>query len=136
MSELSTRDARSAIDVALKKAEEVGVPVTVAILDHSRDLLGFLRMDKALLGTIEVAQGKAYTARTVEMKTSDLGKLCQPGGPLYGFETSHRQPLIVFGGGVPVRRGGRVVGAVGISGGTVEQDEVIAEEVVAFLEAY
>jgi uncharacterized protein GlcG (DUF336 family) len=135
MSEISAAEAQSAIDVAIKKGREIGVPISIAVVDSGRNLIAFMRMDDALLGTIEAAQHKAYTARTVNMRTADLGPLVQPGGPLYAFERSHRTPFVVFGGGIPVRRNGKVIGAVGLSGGSPEQDDVVAEAVVAHLEA-
>lgn len=127
MSEITANQAQAAIEAAEAKAREVGIPISIAIVDSGRNLLAFKRMDDALLGTIEVAQAKAYTARTVNMKTSALAPLVQPGAPLYGLDYSHRQPLAAFPGGNPVSRQGRVIGAVGISGGTVEQDELIAD---------
>ncbi len=135
MSEISAAQAQSAVDAAISKGREIGVPISIAIVDSGRNLIAFMRMDDALLGTIEAAQHKAYTARTVNMRTADLGPLVQPGGPLYAFESSHRTPFVVFGGGIPVRRDGRVIGAVGISGGSPDQDDEIAEAVVAHLEA-
>ena len=89
-----------------------------------------MRMSGTPLGAIEVSQGKAYTSCSVEMKTADLAPHVLPGAPFYGFETSHRHPLVVFGGGVPVRRNGVVVGAVGVSGGSIEEDVSLAEAVV------
>ncbi len=135
MTDITAAQAQAAIEVAVRKGTEMGVPISIAVVDAGRDLVAFLRMDDALLGTIEIAQGKAYTARTVNMKTSDLGPLVQPGGPLYAMESSHRLPFVVFGGGIPVRRNGRVVGAVGVSGGSVEDDIAVAEVAVAKLEA-
>jgi uncharacterized protein GlcG (DUF336 family) len=134
MSEISAVEAQSAVDAAIKKGREIGVPLSIAVVDSGRNLIAFMRMDDALLGTIEAAQNKAYTSRTVNMRTADLGPLVQPGGPLYAFESSHRTPFVVFGGGIPVRRNGKVIGAVGISGGSPEQDDVVAEAVVAHLE--
>jgi uncharacterized protein GlcG (DUF336 family) len=115
------------------KAKEAGVPISVAVVDGGRNLIGFLRMDGALLGTIQVAQAKAYTSRTVNMDTEVLGPLVQPGGPLYGMDSAHNPPLLVFGGGKPIKVGDEIVGAVGISGGTVEQDIAIAQGVIAGL---
>jgi uncharacterized protein GlcG (DUF336 family) len=135
MSDITASECQAAINAAMKASLEMGVPMTIAIVDAGRNLLAFLRMDGALLGTIEIAQSKAYTARTVNMRTSVIGPLVQPGQPLFGLETTHRNPLTVFGGGVPVTRNGKVVGAVGASGGSVEQDEVIADVAVGVLEA-
>lgn len=132
---ISAKAAQGAIDAAAKRAAEIGVPMSIAVIDAGRALVAFLRMDKALLGSIEIAQAKAYTARTVNSRTADLMAAVQPGGPFYGLEVSHRQPFVVFGGGVPVTHGGEVVGAVGVSGGSAEQDVDVAEAAARHLEA-
>jgi uncharacterized protein GlcG (DUF336 family) len=134
-SNISTAAAQKAIDVATRRAAEIGVPMSVAVIDAGRTLIAFLRMDKALLGSVEIAQAKAYTARTVNARTADLGPLVQPGAPFYGLEVSHRQPLIVFGGGVPITHHGEVVGAIGVSGGSADQDIDVAETAVRYLES-
>ena len=85
--------------------------------------------------SIEISQGKAYTARSLNMKTSDVTPYVQPGGPFYAMETSHRQPLVVFAGGLPVERGEQVIGAVGVAGGSLENDVAVAESVMAALKA-
>ena len=106
---------------------------SIAIVDGGRNLVAFARMDSALLASIEISQGKAYTARSMNMNTADIGPLTQPGQPLYGIETSHARPLITFGGGQPLRMDGEIVGAVGVAGGTVAQDDEIASAAVASL---
>lgn len=133
MTDMTSALAEKAIQAARAKAREIGIPISVAIVDAGRNLVAFLREDDALLGTIEAAQAKAYTARTVNMKTSDLAPLVQPGQPLYGLDYSHRQPWAAFGGGSPIARNGRILGAVGVSGGAVEQDQLIADAVSAAL---
>lgn len=132
-STLSTDMARAAIDEAVRRATEIGVPMSIAVVDAGRALVAFVRMDKALLGSIEIAQAKAYTARTLNARTADLMGGVLPGGPFYGLEVSHRQPLIVFGGGVPIAIDGDVVGAIGVSGGSAEQDVDVAEAAVRHL---
>lgn len=124
--ELDQSTAEKIVNAALAKAREIASPSSVAVVDAGRNLVAFTRMDGALLASIEISMGKAYTARSLNMKTSDVAGLIQPGGPLYGLEVTHRQSLVVFGGGVPVSIGGNVVGAVGVAGGTVDQDEQIA----------
>ena len=124
---LTLKQVQAGIEAALKKAEEIGSPSSIAVVDAGRALVGFARMDAALLASIEISQAKAYTARSLNMKTGDVMPLVQPGGPLYGMETSHRQSLVVFGGGVPIAIGGEIVGAVGVAGGTPNDDEAIAE---------
>lgn len=132
---LSASLAQAALQAATKRAEEIGVPMSIAVIDAGRALVAFLRMDNALLGSIEIAQAKAYTARTVNSRTADLMAAVQPGGPFYGLEVSHRQPFVVFGGGVPVTINGVAVGAIGVSGGSAEQDVDVAEAAVRHIES-
>jgi uncharacterized protein GlcG (DUF336 family) len=132
---ITAKAAQKAIEVGAQRAVEIGVPMSIAVIDSGRALVAFLRMDRALLGSVEIAQAKAYTARTVNARTADLGPLVQPGAPFYGLEVSHRQPLVVFGGGMPITHGGEVVGAVGVSGGSAEQDVDVAEAAAGYLES-
>lgn len=117
---------QAGLQAALKKAKELNSPSSIAIVDAGRNLLGFVRMENALLASIEISQAKAYTSRSLNMKTGDVMALVQPGGPLYGMENSHRQPLVVFAGGVPIMHQGNVIGAVGVAGGMPPDDEAIA----------
>jgi uncharacterized protein GlcG (DUF336 family) len=119
------------IEAARTKATEIGVPMNIAVVDEGGNLVAFARMDDAWLGSIDIAQNKAYTARAFDMPTKDLAPLAQPGAPLYGIEASNRGRVIVFAGGIPLIAGSRVVGAIGVSGGTVEQDQEVAEAGVA-----
>ena len=136
MGELTYALARRALEAALKKAEELGSPSSVAVVDSGRELLAFARQDGALLASAEISQAKAFTARSLNMATKDIGQYTQPGQPLYGLETAHRRsPLITFGGGRPITIGGEVVGAVGVAGGTVDDDDAVAAAGVAALES-
>ena len=128
---LTLKQVQAGIEAALKKAEEIGSPSSIAVVDAGRALVGFARMDAALLASIEISQAKAYTARSLNMKTGDVMPLVQPGGPLYGMENSHRLPLVVFAGGVPITRGEQVIGAVGVAGGMPPDDEAIASAAAA-----
>jgi uncharacterized protein GlcG (DUF336 family) len=119
------------LEAARAKATQIGVPMNIAVVDEGGNLVAFARMDDAWLGSIDIAQNKAYTARAFDMPTKDLAPLAQPGGPLYGIEASNHGLLIVFAGGIPLISGGRVVGAIGVSGGAVEQDQEVAEAGVA-----
>jgi uncharacterized protein GlcG (DUF336 family) len=125
MSGLRRADAQRALDAALARAEEIGVPVSVAVMDAGRELLAFMRMDGALLVSIETALGKAYAARSVNKPSGEIGADTQPGRPLYGLEVTAQQPFVTFGGGDVLRLEGEVVGAIGVAGGTIEQDEDI-----------
>lgn len=122
------------LDVALRvvenarhAAEAIGVAMNIAVVDRGNNLVAFEHMDNAWLGSIDIAQGKAYTARAFDMSTKDLAPLCLPGQPLFGIQASNQGRLIIFPGGVPLMRGADVVGAIGVSGGAVEQDHAVAE---------
>lgn len=111
---------------ALEKAKEMEVMQNIAIVDSGANLVFFGSMDEAWIGSIDIAIRKAKTARYFDMDTQALGKMAQPGEPLYGIEASNGG-LIVFGGGIPLKAGGKVIGAIGVSGGTVEEDIEVAE---------
>src|SRR5438132_9199644 len=115
------------IESARRAAEAIGVAMNIAVVDEGNNLVAFERMDGAWLGSIDIAQGKAYTARAFNMSTKDLAPLCQPGEPLFGIHASNGGRLIVFAGGIPLERGGEVLGAIGVSGGSVEEDQAVAE---------
>jgi uncharacterized protein GlcG (DUF336 family) len=119
--------AQAVVDAAQAKAEEIGVPMNIAVVDEGNNLSAFARMDGAWLGSIDIAQNKAYTARAFDMSTQELAPLAQPNQPLYGIDASNQGRLIVFAGGIPLTAGDRIVGAVGVSGGSVEQDHEVAE---------
>jgi uncharacterized protein GlcG (DUF336 family) len=112
---------------ARREAEAIGVAMNIAVVDQGNNLVAFQRMDGAWLGSIDIAQGKAYTARAFDMSTKDLAPLCEPGEPLFGIHVSNHGRLIIFAGGIPLERGGEVLGAIGVSGGSVEQDQTVAE---------
>jgi len=119
--------AREVVDAAVAKAEEIGVPMNIAVVDEGNNLTAFARMDGAWLGSIDISQNKAYTARSFDMSTKDLAPLCQPNEPLFGIHASNQSRLIIFAGGIPLTSGDDVVGAIGVSGGSVEQDHEVAE---------
>ncbi len=130
MGALGTKDigldqANAALEAAIKKAEEIGTTMDIAIVDVGGNLKAFARMDGAWLGSIDIAQKKARTARWFDMNTGDIGQLSQPGGPLYNIEHSNGG-LITFPGGVPIKDGDIVIGAIGVSGSTVENDHTVA----------
>jgi uncharacterized protein GlcG (DUF336 family) len=115
------------IESARLRAAAIGVPMNIAVVDDGNNLVAFARMDGAWLGSVDIAQGKAYTARAFNMSTKDLAPLCQPGQPLFGIHASNDGRLIVFAGGIPLQEEDKVVGAIGVSGGAVEQDHVVAQ---------
>ncbi len=130
MGALGTKDigldqANAALEAAMKKAEEIGTTMDIAVVDVGGNLKAFARMDGAWLGSIDIAQKKARTARWFDMNTGDIGQLSQPGGPLFNIEHSNGG-LITFPGGVPIKDGDIVIGAIGVSGSTVENDHTVA----------
>jgi len=127
MSEMTLKQARAAVDAALRKSQELGVKMDIAVVDAGANLKAFARMDGAWLGSIDIAIKKAKTARFFDMNTGEIGKYSQPGGSLYGIEHSNAG-LISFPGGIPIKTSsGEVIGAIGVSGSTVENDQVVAE---------
>lgn len=134
MTEITHETALKGIEAGIAKAREIGSPSSIAIVDSGRNLIAFARMDGALLASIEISQGKAYTARSLNMKTGDVTEHAQPGGAFYGVEVSHRTPMVVFGGGQPISLGGNVAGAVGVAGGMIPDDEAVAAAVADAIE--
>ena len=127
MSELTLPQARASVDAALEKSKELGVKMNIAVVDAGANLKAFARMDGAWLGSIDIAVKKARTARFFDMNTGEIGNLSQPGGPLYNIEHSNGG-LITFPGGIPIRdSAGQIIGAIGVSGSTVENDHTVAE---------
>jgi len=128
---LSQSISDAAIAAAKAKSDAIGVPMNVAVLDAGAHLKGFLRMDGALIGSIDIALRKAKTAALFAMNTEAVGEFCKPGGTSPGLEITNNG-LVVFAGGIPLRdEGGRLVGAVGVSGGSVAQDYQVAEAAAA-----
>jgi len=124
---LSLELAERVVDAARRKAEDLRVQEDIAVVDSGGNLKAFIRMDGAWLGSIDIAIRKARTARLFDMETDEIGKMSQPGEPLYGIEFSNGG-LISFGGGIPLEdRDGNIVGAIGASGSTVENDMKIAQ---------
>ncbi len=131
---ISMDEALRVIAASRKKAEEIGVMQNIAVVDAGGNLTAFAHMDGAWSGSIDIAQNKAYTARAFDMTTEALGKISQPGEMCYGIHASNDLRVIIFGGGIPLVRNGKVMGAVGVSGGTVPQDIEVAEAGVAAFE--
>ena len=125
MHRLSLSVAQRLLDAGAARATEIGQPMNIAVVDAGAHLLAFVRMDGAILASIDISVGKATTAVLMNMPTSELYDLAQPGAPLYGIETTNGN-LVVFGGGIPLVLDDEVVGAVGVSGGSVEQDVDVA----------
>ncbi len=133
MSDITLEQAQKVLAAALKKSQEMGVKMDIAVVDAGANLKAFARMDDAWLGSIDIAIRKARTARFFDMNTGEIGKLSQPGGPLYHIEHSNGG-LITFPGGVPLKDAeGRIIGAIGVSGSTVEDDHAVASAGAAAL---
>ena len=120
-------------NVAEAEASNLGVPMAIALVDAGGGLQVFTRMDGALPASSEIAVSKAYTAAVLRMATHEVGALAQPGQPLYGIQHTHSGKIILFGGGFPLVLDGEVVGAIGISGGSVDEDLLVAQPVMEML---
>jgi uncharacterized protein GlcG (DUF336 family) len=129
---ITVEQAQTLIEAAKLKANQIGVPMNIAVVDSGANLKAFVRMDNAWLGSVDISIKKAKTARFFDMESGDIGTLSQPGGPLYNIEGSNGG-LISFPGGIPIKSAGEIVGAIGVSGGSVEQDREVA---AAGVEAY
>lgn len=128
---LSLDDARQIIAAGERKAADIGVPYNLAVVDAGGNLIAHVRMDGAWLGSIDIAINKAWTARAFDMPTQDLARMAQSDKPLFGINSTNHDRVVIFAGGMPVKRGKTVIGAVGASGGTVDQDEKVVEAAVA-----
>ena len=127
MHDVTTEQAQSVVAAAVAKAQQLDTKMDIAVVDAGANLKAFLRMDGAWLGSIDIAIKKARTARFFDMNTGEIGTLSQPGGPLYNIEHSNGG-LITFPGGVPIiGADGQVIGAIGVSGSTGENDQAVAE---------
>ena len=126
MSDITLEQANAVVHACLEKSRQMNVKMDVAVVDAGANLKAFVRMDDAWLGSIDIALKKARTARFFNMDTEAIGQLSQPGGALFNIEHSN-EGLITFPGGVPIKNGnGEVIGAVGVSGSTIEDDRVVA----------
>lgn len=133
MSDITLEQAQNAVNAAHKKAVEMGVKMNIAVVDAGANLKAFIRMDNAWLGSIDISIKKAKTARFFDMPTGEIGKLSQPGESLFNIEHSN-QGLISFPGGIPLKNNqGEIVGAIGVSGSSVEDDHAVAEAGVSAL---
>ena len=130
---VSLEEARRVIAGAEQKAKQINQPSNIAVVDAGANLVAFERMDGAWLGSIDIAQNKAFTARAFDLPTAQLGADSQPGGPFYGIQASNQGRVVILAGGIPLTRDGEVVGAVGVSGGDADQDTSVAEAAAAGL---
>jgi len=124
---VSLEDARRVMTAAEKKAAAIGQPMNIAVTDEGGNLVAHIRMDGGRFGTIDLAINKAFTSSAVEMSTKDLAVYAQPGGPFFGIHVSNHGRIVIFAGGIPLKRDGKCVGAIGVSGGSGDQDQAVAE---------
>jgi uncharacterized protein GlcG (DUF336 family) len=130
-SSLDLADARRLIAAGERKAAEIGIPYNIAVADAGGGLVAHVRMDGAWLGSVDIAINKAWTARAFDSPTDDLARITQSGQQGFGLNTTNNSKVVIFGGGIPVKVDGVVIGAVGASGGSVEQDVAVARAAVA-----
>jgi uncharacterized protein GlcG (DUF336 family) len=124
---VSLADARRVIAAAEKKAAEIGQPMNIAVADQGGNLVSHVRMDGAWLGSIDISIKKAFTARAFDIATKDLATHSQSGRQFFGIHASNDGKVMIFAGGIPLRKDGKVVGAIGVSGGMGAQDQAVAE---------
>ena len=123
---VTLNDARRVIAAAEQKAAEIGQPMNIAVADSGGNLVSHVRMDGAWLGSIDISIKKAFTSRAFDIATKDLAVLSQSGEQFFGIHASNDGRVMIFAGGVPLKRDGQVVGAIGVSGGSGEQDHLVA----------
>jgi uncharacterized protein GlcG (DUF336 family) len=124
---VTLKEARKIIEAAEKRAKKLGQPMNIAVVDSGGNLVAHVRMDGAWVGSIDISINKAWTARAFDISTKELSQMAQPGQDFYGIHVSNRGRVMIFAGGVPLKRDGVVVGAIGVSGGTGDQDQEVAE---------
>jgi uncharacterized protein GlcG (DUF336 family) len=124
---VTLEDARRVIAAAEKKAAEIGQPMNIAVADAGGNLVAHVRMDGAWLGSVDISIKKAWTSRAFDITTKDLATHSQSGDQFFGIHASNGGRVMVFAGGIPLKKAGKVVGAIGVSGGSGEQDHSVAE---------
>src|ERR1700750_1297498 len=124
---ITLADARRVIAAAEKKAQEIGQPMNIAVADEGGNLVAHVRMDNAWIGSIDISQKKAFTARAFDISTKDLAANSQSGGQFFGIHASNDGKVMIFAGGIPLKKDGKVVGSIGVSGGSGDQDHAVAE---------
>jgi uncharacterized protein GlcG (DUF336 family) len=131
---ITLNDARAIIAAAEKKAEEIGQPMNIAVADAGGNLIAHVRMDGAWIGSVDISIKKAWTSRAFDIATKDLAEHSQSGNQFFGIHASNNGKVMIFAGGIPLKQDGKVVGAIGVSGGSGDQDHEVAEAGVAAFE--
>jgi uncharacterized protein GlcG (DUF336 family) len=124
---VTLEDARRVIAAAEKKAEEIGQPMNIAVADVGGNLVAHVRMDGAWFGSVDISIKQAWTSRAFDISTKDLADNSQSGDQFFGIHASNSGKVMIFAGGIPLKQGSKVVGAIGVSGGTGDQDHEVAE---------
>ncbi|MFL0164111.1 GlcG/HbpS family heme-binding protein [Candidatus Clostridium helianthi] len=124
---LTLKMTKEILEKAERKAESINVPVVIALVDDGGNLIAQHRMDNSILISIKVSFNKAYTALALKMSTERLNDLVLPGKPLYGLENTGHGELCILGGGIPIVSNGNIIGAIGVSGGSIDEDIQIAQ---------
>lgn len=133
---LSNDEAKLMVAAAEKKSDQMGIPMCIAVTDESGNLLAFSRMDGGKVSSISIAIDKAFTASAAKNPTSFYNEVCRPGSPTFGIHTSNQGHFSIIGGGLPVKSGSAITGAIGVSSGTAAQDTEVAQAGVDAIEAY
>ena len=124
---ITLEEARQIIAAATKKASELKVLMNIAVVDEGANLVAFERMDGAWIGSIDIAQKKAFTSRAFDLDTKTLGENSQSGNQFFGIHASNNGKIMIFAGGIPIKKSGVVVGAIGVSGSSGKDDHAVAE---------
>ncbi len=123
---INLETARKVIAAAEAKAAEIGQPMNIAVVDAGGNLVAHVRMDGAWIGSIDISINKAFTSRAFDISTKDLAEHSQSGGQFFGIHASNHGRIMIFAGGVPLTERKKVVGAIGVSGGSGDQDQAVA----------
>src|SRR6202046_5256343 len=123
---MTMEKAQRIIEAGIAKAEQIGQPMNIAVVDAGANLTAFARMDGAWLGSIDIAINKAFTAKAFDISTLELGRNSQPGDQFFGIHVSNHSRVMIFAGGIPIKMNGQIVGAVGVSGGSGEKAQAAA----------
>ena len=129
---LSIAEARVLIEGAVKKSDEMGIPMCIAVCDESGHLIAFDRMDGGKISSISIAMDKAFTAAVARKPTHVYNQLCQSGQPTFGIHITNDGHFSIIGGGFPVTVDGEIVGGIGLSSGTAHEDAEVAEAAIAY----
>lgn len=135
MTDVTLEVAKRLVAAAETEAENIDEPMSIAVMDGGANLVAFHRMDGTLLASVDIARNKAYTAVTIELDSQTVWKRAQPGRDLYGIGDTNDGRIVTFGGGIPLKSDGEVVGGVGVAGGAIEDDIAVAEAAVDAFES-